>query len=113
MDAASGGWLQAQAPESDRLARLLRDQGAAVDTGPGGVLAVRGASAAAVGELAARHQITLHELVARQASLEEAFMDLTHDAVDYRPHLPTRERRPGHDYHGYARPYRLSVCPPR
>jgi ABC-2 type transport system ATP-binding protein len=37
---------------------------------------------------AARHQITLYELVARQASLEEAFMDLTHDAVDYRPHLP-------------------------
>ena len=88
MDAASGGCVQVQSLESDRLARLLRDQGAAVDAGPGGVLAVRGASAAAVGELAARHQITLHELVARQASLEEAFTELTHDAVDYRPHLP-------------------------
>ena len=91
VDAASGGCVQVQAPGSDRLARLPRDQGAAVDAGPGGVLAVRGVSAAAVGELAARHHIALHELVARQASLEEAFTELTHDAVDYRPHPP----RPG------------------
>jgi ABC-2 type transport system ATP-binding protein len=39
-----------------------------------------------VGELAARHGIALHELAARQASLEEAFMDLTHGAVDYQMH---------------------------
>ena len=52
------------------------------------MLAVRGIGAAAVGELAARHGIALHELVARQASLEEAFMELTRDAVDYRPHPP-------------------------
>ena len=59
-------------------------------------LAVRGASPAAVGELAARHGIVLHELVARQASLEEAFMDLTRDAVAYRPHPagPGRTARP-------------------
>lgn len=37
------------------------------------------------GELAARHGIVLHELVTRQASLEEAFMELTRDAADYRP----------------------------
>jgi ABC-2 type transport system ATP-binding protein len=37
-------------------------------------------------EMAARHGIALHELVARQASLEEAFMALTGDAVDYQPH---------------------------
>ena len=42
------------------------------------------------GELAARHGIALHELVARQASLEEAFMKLTHDAADYRPRPPRR-----------------------
>ena len=91
VDQASGGWVQVRSPGRDRLARLLRDQGATVGTGPGDVLAVRGIRAAAVGELAARHGIALHELVARQASLEEAFMELTRDAVDYRPHPP----RPG------------------
>jgi ABC-2 type transport system ATP-binding protein len=91
VDQASSGWVQVQSPDRDRLARLLRDQGAVADAGPGETLAVRGASAVAVGNLAARHGIALHELVARRASLEEAFMDLTHDAVDYRPHPP----RPG------------------
>jgi ABC-2 type transport system ATP-binding protein len=85
---ASGSWVQVGSPGRDRLARLLRDLGATVEAGDGDRLAVRGASAAAVGELAARHGIALHELVARQVSLEEAFMELTHDAVDYRPHQP-------------------------
>jgi ABC-2 type transport system ATP-binding protein len=85
---AAGDWVQVRSPGRDRLARLLRDQGVAVDAGPGDLLTARGTSAAAVGELAARHGIALHELVARQASLEEAFMELTHDATDYRPHLP-------------------------
>jgi ABC-2 type transport system ATP-binding protein len=89
VDQASGRWVQARSPGCDRLAWLLRDQGATVDLGPGGMLTICGASAAAVGELAARHGIALHELVARQASLEEAFMELTRDAVDYRPY-PSR-----------------------
>jgi ABC-2 type transport system ATP-binding protein len=96
VDQASGGWVQVRSPGHGRLARQLREQGVTVDAGPGDLLAVRGASPAAVGELAARHGIALHELVARQASLEEAFMDLTRDAVDYRPHPPA----PG----GTARP---------
>ena len=92
VDQASGGWVQARSPDHGRLARLLRDQGTTVDAGPGDRLAVHGTSPAAVGELAARHSIALHELVARQASLEEAFMDLTRDAVDYRPHPPSPGR---------------------
>jgi ABC-2 type transport system ATP-binding protein len=91
LDRASGGWVQVRSPGRDQLARLLRDQGATVGTGPGDMLAIRGTSAAAVGELAARHGIALHELVTRQASLEEAFMELTRHVVDYRPHPP----RPG------------------
>jgi ABC-2 type transport system ATP-binding protein len=52
-----------------------------VSTEPGAVH-----SAAAVGDLAARHGIAMHELVARQASLEEAFMRRTRDSADYLPH---------------------------
>jgi ABC-2 type transport system ATP-binding protein len=37
-----------------------------------------------VGELAAANGVRLHELVARRASLETAFMELTRDSVEYR-----------------------------
>jgi ABC-2 type transport system ATP-binding protein len=50
----------------------------------GDLLLVRGASTERVGDLAAQHGITLYELVAQQASLEEAYMNLTEDVVDYR-----------------------------
>jgi ABC-2 type transport system ATP-binding protein len=82
----SGAWVQVRSPERDRLAQLLRGHGAAVGVADDGSLVVRGAAAADVGDLAARHRIALHELAGRQASLEEAFMELTRDAVDYQPH---------------------------
>jgi hypothetical protein len=66
-----GGWVQVRSPARDCMAGLLRDHGAAVDAGHDDMLAVHGLTAATVGEVAARHQITLHELGARQASLEE------------------------------------------
>jgi ABC-2 type transport system ATP-binding protein len=93
---SSEGWVQLRSPERDRLAQLLRGQGAAVEAGPGNSLEVRGTAIAAVGDLAALHGIALHELVARQPSLEEAFMALTRDAVDYqpRPAGPGKAHRP-------------------
>jgi ABC-2 type transport system ATP-binding protein len=45
---------------------------------------VAGRDSRAIGELAAANGLTLHELAAQHASLENAFMDLTHDSVDYR-----------------------------
>jgi ABC-2 type transport system ATP-binding protein len=45
---------------------------------------VRGVAIEVVGDLAARNAITLHELSAQQASLEEAYMKLTDEAVEYR-----------------------------
>ncbi|AXG83026.1 ATP-binding cassette domain-containing protein [Streptomyces paludis] len=46
-------------------------------------LTVTGPSAARVGELAFRHGVRLEELTPRTASLEEAFMELTADSVEY------------------------------
>ncbi len=43
-----------------------------------------GAAIEVVGDLAARNAITLHELSAQQASLEDAYMKLTDEAVEYR-----------------------------
>ena len=47
-------------------------------------LAVSGLSTDQVGRLAGAAGITLLELTAQQASLEEAFIDLTRDAVEFR-----------------------------
>jgi ABC-2 type transport system ATP-binding protein len=83
---SSGDWVQVRSPDRDLLAQLLRDQGAVVEAGHHDSLTVRRAGAAAIGDLASRHGIALHELVACQASLEQAFMEVTRDAVDYQPH---------------------------
>ncbi|MFG3507745.1 ATP-binding cassette domain-containing protein [Streptomyces sp. NPDC047821] len=54
----------------------------AVPDGPDS-LDVHGVDAPDIGALAAAHAIPLHELTPRTASLEQAFMDLTHEAVEY------------------------------
>ena len=46
-------------------------------------LEIEGAPAAGIGELAARHGLPLHELVPLHPSLEEAFMKLTTESVQY------------------------------
>jgi hypothetical protein len=50
---------------------------------PDGALVVTGADAPQVGQAAAETGTVLHELTPQRASLEEAFMDLTRDSVDY------------------------------
>jgi ABC-2 type transport system ATP-binding protein len=45
---------------------------------------VEGLDSEAIGRIAGARGITLHELVTRTASLEEAFMELTRDDVEYR-----------------------------
>jgi len=44
---------------------------------------VRGLTAAEVGDIAFEQAIRLHELATVRASLEEAFMELTSDSVEY------------------------------
>ncbi len=50
----------------------------------GGALSVQGMEAAEIGELAARLGVVLHELAPHAASLEDAFMELTEDSIEYR-----------------------------
>ncbi|WP_431979834.1 ABC transporter ATP-binding protein [Streptomyces qinglanensis] len=65
------------------LADRLAEAGAEVDwTGPD-ALAVAGTSAERVGDLAHREHVRLHELRAEEASLEEAYLRLTSDSVEY------------------------------
>ncbi len=81
--ASSVGVVSVRTPDRDRLSALLAEQGYEVTTEPDGSLAVRGTDAPAVGAIAARHGIELHELVARDATLEQAFMEQTRETLDY------------------------------
>ena len=70
--------VRVRSPQLDRLAALLPDA-----RREGDALLVPGGTER-IGELAAEHGIVLHELSARQTSLEEAYLGLTDDAVQYR-----------------------------
>lgn len=77
------GTVRVRSPQAGRLAELLSAQGASVQRADDTLL-VQGIEIEAVGQLAAEHRLTLHELSTRQASLEEAYLRLTEDVVDYR-----------------------------
>ena len=65
----------------------------AATTGTGdedGALEVRGLTTDAIGDIAFEQGIRLHELTAVRASLEEAFMELTADSVEYHADGPGR-----------------------
>lgn len=81
---ASSGTVRVRAREQAQLAEALVASGAQVDAGPDGALRVTGATAEAIGDLALAQAVAVHELVTEQASLEEAFMEMTADAVEYR-----------------------------
>lgn len=66
------------------LAQALEADGATVSKADDGALIVVGLDAAQIGDIALERSIGLHELTPRRASLEAAFMDLTHDSVEYR-----------------------------
>ncbi|RLU99151.1 export ABC transporter ATP-binding protein [Streptomyces griseocarneus] len=82
----SRSYVRLRSPEHERLLDVLSGAGfTAVTTGDGAV-EVDGPEAARLGELAARHQLVLHELSPQRASLEEAFMRLTAESVEYHAH---------------------------
>jgi ABC-2 type transport system ATP-binding protein len=82
-----------RSPAGGALAGLLSQRGGTVTAETDGRLAVTGLDVAAIGDLAREHGITLHELTPRHASLEEAFMELTKDSVDYHADLPDTSRK--------------------
>jgi ABC-2 type transport system ATP-binding protein len=75
------------------LTRALVSAGATVTPEPDGALTVSGPDAAAIAELAAAGGIPLHELVARRATLEEAYTQLTASSIDHHAGLSHRRER--------------------
>jgi ABC-2 type transport system ATP-binding protein len=70
-------------PDRARLEQLINAAGGRVTSGADGALTVSDLAAPRIGELAARDGLVLHELTPQLASLEEAFMELTRDSVEY------------------------------
>ena len=70
-------------PRAAELTALIAARGATVTPQDDGALVVTGLDAADIGDLAAAHGIAVHALVPRQASLEDAYLDLTGDSTDY------------------------------
>jgi ABC-2 type transport system ATP-binding protein len=71
-----------KSPDAGRLAVLIAADGAEVQTREDGIT-VTGLEAARIGEMAAREGLVLHELTPQLASLEEAFMELTRDSMEF------------------------------
>ncbi|MCQ4044694.1 ABC transporter ATP-binding protein [Streptantibioticus rubrisoli] len=80
---ASTNTVRVRTPDAERLRERLAGPDVTITSEEAGVLTVSGLSSEQIGTLAAEHQVVLYELATQQASLEEAFMELTKDAVEY------------------------------
>ena len=86
---SSQRYVRVRSPEIMRLKAALEHAGAKTVLDEDGSLSVRGADEIAIGELAASIPVVLHELAPQSASLEEAFMELTEDSIEYHGELTT------------------------
>ncbi len=80
--------VRVRSSDQHTLAGLLRSPGVAISTAADGALTVSGLPAAQIGAVAAAAGITVVELITEQASLEDAFVGLTRDAVEFRTAAP-------------------------
>jgi ABC-2 type transport system ATP-binding protein len=81
---ASGTVVHVRSPQTDRLRELLTGPEVTIHELAGGLLEIKGVTTEHIGEVAAANQVVLHELSPQQASLEEAFMELTREDVEFR-----------------------------
>jgi len=79
---ASGARVRVRSPQASELRRVLVRDGVSITSPEADVIEIDGMKANVVGELAAEHNVVLHELTPLQASLEEAFMELTRGDVE-------------------------------
>jgi ABC-2 type transport system ATP-binding protein len=84
LSGGSGSFVRARSPQASALAVLLETRGAAVARQDGDTLRITGTTSDAVGEIARANGVMLAELSEHQASLEDRYMELTTDSVDYR-----------------------------
>jgi ABC-2 type transport system ATP-binding protein len=84
----AAAFVRVRSPQRGEVADLLRRQGLDVAAHEDDELRVQGLDAAAIGELVGRSGLYLHELTLVRSSLEDAFMTLTADSVEYHAATP-------------------------
>jgi ABC-2 type transport system ATP-binding protein len=90
---ASNRSVRVRSPQAARLAELVGAAGVSVRSVEPSVIEIGGLDAEQIGLTAAANQIVLFELTPREASLEEAFMELTGDAVEFQADPPVKADR--------------------
>jgi ABC-2 type transport system ATP-binding protein len=83
---ASGTVVLVRSPRASELRDLLVGPDVTISSVAAGELEVQGLSAAQIGDIACEHGLALHELATQHASLEQAFMEMTQDSVEYHAH---------------------------
>jgi len=81
---ASKNIVRVRSPQAERLRDLVVGSEVTVLALEPGILEITGLTAEQIGDTAAANGVTLHELTPQQASLEEAFMELTRDDIEFR-----------------------------
>ncbi len=95
IDRSSRRAVLVRTPDTDRLTEAVTAEGGQVVPAADGALTVTGLEARRIGELAAAQRVVLHELTPQLASLEEAFMELTADSLEYGAGIPGSVPAPG------------------
>ncbi len=79
----STGTVKVRTPQVDELAKAVAAAGGTATSGGDEALVVQGLTTDQVGDVAFGAGVRLHELSTHRASLEQAFMELTADSVEY------------------------------
>jgi len=79
----SKSYVRIATPEPARLREVLTAEGIQVTDTDDGALAAHDTDPAHVGELVAKHGLVVHEIGRRSASLEEAFVQMTGEHVEF------------------------------
>ena len=80
---ASTNVVLVRSPQASELRDLLIGPDVSVSSPEAGLLEVHGLTAEQIGDVAFEHQLRLHGLAVQEASLEEAFMEMTRDTVEF------------------------------
>jgi ABC-2 type transport system ATP-binding protein len=94
--ASSGAPVRVRAAQAEALAAALTAGGGRSEPMDDGALRIFGLTSERIGEIAAAQQLVLHELTPIQVSLEDAFMSITKDSVEFQhaDTLPTDATTP-------------------
>lgn len=91
---ASTRSVRVRSPQLAALTDLVAGPDVRIESVDHSGVEIHGLDSEQIGEIAAKHGIVLHELTPQRASLEEAFMELTRDAVEFQAESPEPAAEP-------------------